>query len=798
LRKKILNLINKRIVILDGATGTELQKKGLPKGACFEKWCLENPGVIGKIHSEYVQAGADIIYTCTFGANRPKLSQHGISDVFGVNKRLGILAKKAAAKKALVAGGIGPTGEFVKPFGALGFDNAVNIFKEQIKGLIAGGVDLLVIETMMDIQEARAALLAVKESGNLFSIVTMTYEKHGRTLNGNDPVSSLITLQGLGADVVGCNCSTGPREMIKIISLMRPYARVPLSAKPNAGLPRLINNSTVFSMGPERFASFGKKFVSSGAGLIGGCCGSGPEHIYRLKKVLTGSRPAIKRRKKFFALSCARNFFTFDDKSSFAVIGEKINPSGKKRLQAELAKGDFSLVREYARKQESEGAKLLDVNVGCPGTDEKKLMLKAIEILSVSSNLPLVIDSSDPAVLEAALRFYPGRALINSISGEKDKFRKLLPLAKKYGAMFILLPLSGKKIPLKFSERKKNIKEIFTRAKKAGFDKADIIADVLAMAVSCHHFAAAEALKTIRWCSNIFGIKTVIGLSNISFGLPQRRILNRAFLSLARKSGLCLAIADPLDVKPCKDKFAVNFLLDKPGAGSKFVAKYSGFPAERKVSKISRNSPQESLRQAILEGNKEGAASFVRAAMASGSQALRLMREVMVPALIEVGELFDRKKYFLPQLIASAEAMKSGVEVLQPFLKSREIEKDRKGIVLMATVEGDIHDIGKNIVSLMLKNHGFQIIDLGKDVSTVKIIQAVKRHTPDIVALSALMTTTMVNMGEVVKEAKKEGLRCRFMVGGAVVTEVYAASIGAAYAKDGVQAVEIAKKLQEK
>ncbi|MDD3296937.1 MAG: homocysteine S-methyltransferase family protein [Candidatus Omnitrophica bacterium] len=798
MKKRIHNLINKGVVILDGATGTELQKKGLPQGACPEKWCLENPAVISTIHSEYARAGADIIYTCTFGANRPKLAQYGLSDVFRINKCLGALAKKSAGTKSLVAGGIGPTGEFVSPFGALGFEEAVDIFKEQIKGLIAGGVDLLVIETMMDIQEARAALLAIKESGNLFSMVSMTYEKHSRTLNGNDPVSSLITLQNLGADVVGCNCSTGPKEMIKVISLMRPYAKVPLLAKPNAGLPRFVNNSTVFNMGPKRFAEFGKKLVSAGAGLVGGCCGSGPEHIHCLRKTVAGSRPVKLRKRNFFALSCARDFFILDDKNTFAVVGEKINPSGKKKMQQELIEGNFSIVREYARKQASDGAKLLDVNVGCPGTDEKKLMLKAIGILSVSSNLPLVIDSSDPEVLEAALRFYPGRALINSISGEKKKVRKLLPLAKKYGAMFILLPLSGKKLPLRFAERKKNINNIYALAKKEGFDKSDIVVDVLAMAVSCHYFAAEEALKTIRWCAKVFKTATIIGLSNTSFGLPQRHLINRVFLTLARKTGLCLAIADPLDLKPCKDKFVVNFLLNKPGAGSKFIAKYSGFPAEGKISKVSQSSSQENLRRAILEGNKEGAAIFVKAAMVSGSQALRLMREVMVPALVEVGELFEKKRYFLPQLIASAEAMKSGVKVLQPFLKSREIEKDRKGIVLMATVEGDIHDIGKNIVSLMLKNHGFQIIDLGKDVSTVKIIQAIKRHTPDIVALSALMTTTMVNMGEVVEEANKEGLRCGFMVGGAVVTEAYAASIGASYAKDGVHAVEIAKKLQKK
>jgi len=552
---KIKKLLKRRVITLDGAAGTELKKRGMPDGVCPEKWCIENPNILRSMHSDYVNAGSDIIYTCTFGANRSKLSQYGVKDVVLVNRKLAAIAKKSAKNNVLVAGDIGPTGEFVKPFGSLDFEKAVDIFKEQVKGLLLGGVDLFVIETMMDIQEARAALIAVKELTNKFTIVTMTYEKHGRTLNGNDPVSALITLQSLGADAVGCNCSTGPKDMLKIVSLMKPYAVVPIVAKPNAGIPKLLGNETVFNMKPNEFGTFAKKLTSLGVNIIGGCCGTTPEHIVSLKSNVAKVKGISPLKKSISALSSARGSVVLNNKD-FAVVGEKINPTGKKTLQRELLKGKLSLVRQIAKDQQKEGASLLDVNVGVPEINEKKTMLDVISVLSVITKLPLVIDSSKYDVIESALRFYPGRALINSISGEGKKLKQLLSLAKKYGAMFILLPISGKKIPETFSERKKVIQKILKEAKKSGFENDDIIIDGLTMTVSYNPNAAVETLRTINWCSKKLKCKTIVGLSNISFGMPERQLINRTFLAMARHEGLTLAIADPSANKGMKDRLA--------------------------------------------------------------------------------------------------------------------------------------------------------------------------------------------------------------------------------------------------
>lgn len=788
---RLKELLKRRIVILDGAAGTELKKRGMPNGVCSEKWCLENPDVLKNVHKGYVEAGSDIVYTCTFGANRLKLSEYNVKDVVSVNRKLASLAKKAVGKKALIAGDIGPTGEFVKPFGPLDFEKAVNIFKEQVKGLLLGGVDLFVIETMMDIQEARAALIAVKELTNKFTIVTMTYEKHGRTLNGNDPISSLITLQSLGADAVGCNCSTGPKDMIKIVSTMKPYATVPIVAKPNAGIPRLVGDETIFNMKEKEFGSFGKKLVSCGVNIIGGCCGTASGHIVNLKRSLSKAKSISPGKKTISALSSARGSVLLDNKT-FNLLGERINPTGKKVLQKELLQGKFSLVRQIAKDQEKEGASLLDVNVGVPGINEKKVMNEVISVLSIATNLPLAIDSSRYEVIESALRLYPGRALINSISGEAKKIKKSLMLAKKYGAMFILLPISGKEIPETFSKRKRVIKKILKEAKKMGFEKDDVAIDGLAMAISYNSKAALEAFRTIEWCSKKLKCNTIIGLSNISFGMPKRHLINKVFLAMLKKKGLTLAIADPLDNKNIKEKLTENLLLNKNNG--KFIKKYS--VKKEKEKQIS--SKEKSVFQIVLEGDKDGINPRLKRAINSGIPAFKLLNNQMIPAVIKVGDLFDRKEYFLPQLIASAETMEKGIKYLEPLLKKGELGKRKKAIILMATVEGDIHDIGKNIVTLMLKNHGFQIIDLGKDVSVKKITSAIKTHSPDIVGLSALMTTTMVNMQEVLQAAKKEKLKCKFMVGGAVLNRVYAASIGAEYAKDGVDAVRVVQRLWKK
>jgi len=546
----IRNIFKKKIIILDGAMGTELQKKGMGNGICPERWCLENFHILNDLYAAYEKAGSEVVYTCTFGANQFKFKSYQVSDdIYKINYELACLTKNAVAKNILVAGDIGPTGLLVTPFGPLDFEEAVNAFKEQARGLIDGGCDLLVIETMIDIQEARAALIAVKEIKDIFTVVSMTYEEDGHTLGGTDPITALITLQSLGADVVGCNCSTGPEKMVEFIKAMKPYATVPLLAKPNAGMPQLENGRTFFEMDAKTFAFHGRALVKAGANFIGGCCGTTPVHIRELAKVTKKVKPLLPLRKSISALSSSRAFVNLSENQPLLIVGERINPTGKKALQQELLDGKFSIIRQMAMEQEQQGATLLDVNVGYPGIDESRKIQEVISLLSTITKLPLVVDSSNISAIETALRIYPGRMLINSISGEKDKLFKLLLLAAKYGAMFILLPLTGGDLPQSAQKRQKIIREIFRKAKTLGFSKDDFIVDCLVMAVASHSQAAKETLKTLQWCSNTFQSKTILGISNVSFGLPGRNWLNATFLAMAQFCGLSMAIANPANTE---------------------------------------------------------------------------------------------------------------------------------------------------------------------------------------------------------------------------------------------------------
>ncbi len=810
-KNKINNILKRRVVILDGATGTELQKQGMPSGVCPELWCLKNPKIIQGIHTAYRQAGSDIIYSSTFGANRVKLKQYNLeNNLKQINKNLVALAKEAAGAKALVAGDIGPTGKLIQPSGRLDFEEAVGIFKEQAKALDQSGADLFVIETMTDIQEARAALIAVRETCNKFVIVTLTFEKNGRTLSGTDPLTALITLQSLGVDAVGVNCSSGPLEMLKLISVMKPYAIVPLVAKPNAGIPRLVGGKTFFGMGPEEFSSYAAKFISSGVNMLGGCCGTTPEHIRRLKSKLAGKKAVLPLRKSIAALSSMRTCLILEDAKIPIIAGERINPTGKKKLQKELRRGNFSLVRQIVKEEETEGAILLDVNVGVSGIDEEKVMAKTVSILSTVTDLPLVIDSSDIQAVEKAVRFYPGRVLINSISGEKDKLRKLLPLAAKYGSMFILLPLSDKEIPETFHKRKKIIKSVFRKAKTYGFTKEDIVVDGLVMSASSHPKATEETLKTIEWCRDVFKVRSIVGLSNVSFGMPERKLMNAAYLAMAVKRGLTLAIADPSIGKLRFGPEVLRIIKQGNRTTDEFIRYFSRIPAppaglpvrqagrqapKRKERVIKETSLGNKISRAVIDGNRDEVNSLLKQAVASGIKPSDIVYKIMIPAITKVGELFEKKEYFLPQLIASAETMKKGFNYLEPILKKDKAYRQSRVDIIMATVKGDIHDIGKNIVSLVLKNHGLRVLDLGKDVSNQRIIKAIKRYQPQVVGLSALMTTTMVRMKEIVDLARPQGLKCIFLVGGAVLNEKYARSIKAEYARDAVEAANKVIKL---
>jgi 5-methyltetrahydrofolate--homocysteine methyltransferase len=794
-QRKFLDLLNKRPLVLDGATGTELQKRGMPPGVCPELWCIENPGVIAGVHGDYARAGSDAVYTCTFGANRLKLDQYGAHDVPSVNRSLARAAREAVRGRALVLGDIGPTGRFIRPFGELDFEEAVSVFKEQVEGLLEGGVDGFVIETMMDIQEARAALIAVKETCGLFTMVTMTFERDGRTLNGTDPLAALVTLQALGADAVGCNCSTGPDDMARFIGAMRPYAKVPLIAKPNAGLPRTAGGVTVYDMDAAEFALRAGALVGAGAAILGGCCGTTPGHLRALRKAVSRKKPPAPSRKALAALSSARRALVFDPGRPLAVIGEGINPTGKKALQEELREGKTALVRQMARDQEAAGADLLDVNVGVPGIDQEKTMHDVVLTLAAATELPLVIDSAKPEPIERALRVYPGRALINSISGEKEKLERLLPVAAKYGAMFILLPLTDRGIPETAEKRAAVVRAVEREARRHGFTREDFLVDGIVMTAASNPNAPRETLRTVRWAAETLGARTVVGLSNVSFGMPERRWINASFLAMASASGLTAAIANPASEELMFVKKAADVLggRDRDAAGWIALCAKSGGTAKRAPAEVL--PPEQRLREAILEGNREAVGGLIAEALKAGIDPAALAQEFMIPAIVEVGERFGRKEYFLPQLIASGETMKLGMEALEPLLKAASKEAAGRGTILVATVKGDIHDIGKNIVALMLRNYGYRVVDLGKDVASERIVREIERHRPDAVGLSALMTTTMTRMKEVIEMARRQGQSCPFLVGGAVVTQAYADSIGASYARDGVEAVRVVERL---
>ncbi|WP_341876263.1 homocysteine S-methyltransferase family protein [Defluviitalea saccharophila] len=793
-------LLKERILILDGATGTQLQKKGMPKGACPEQWILENPNAILEIQKDYKEAGSDIVYAPTFGANRWKLKSFGLEDqVKEINIKLVQLSREAVGEDTLVAGNLSPTGEFIKPFGEKAFEEAVNIYKEQVQALLDGGVDLFVIETMIDIQEARAALLAVKESTDLPVMVSMTFGEDEKTLTGTDPITAAITLEALGADAIGCNCSTGPEDMLPILKKMKSVLTVPIFAKPNAGLPVMKDGEIFYDLGPIEFSNFIDEFIEAGINLIGGCCGTTPEYIRLLKEKTKTTPPKMWLKNKKSALTSVRRTVFMGENIPLVVVGERINPTGKKKLQQELLEGKLSEVRRFALEQQQKGANILDVNVGMPGIDEKKVMVNVVENLSTLSELPLCIDSSSPEVIEAALRIYPGRALLNSISGEEKKLEKLLPIAAKYGAMFIALPLDDKEVPSTAEGRIKIIDKILEEARKVGYGAQDMVVDGLVMTVSSDQKASIETLKVIEYAAKHLKTSSILGLSNISFGLPERKWLNSAFLMMAMAKGLNMAIANPSSENLMELKMAGDVLIGRDENCKNYI---DYFGQSKATPQSSNDKPKEEntstkIYNAVLKGEKEDIEGYIKQALDEGMKPFKIVDEFLIPAINKVGELYDQKEYFLPQLILSAEAMKTGFNYLEPHLLKEDSNR-KKTKVIIATVKGDIHDIGKNIVGLMLKNYGFEVLDLGKDVPKEEILKQIKEQDVPIVGLSALMTTTMGEMGVVIDAAKKEGLKTKFMVGGAVVTKEFADEIGAnGYAEDAIAAVRLAQLLEQ-
>lgn len=812
-REAFRELVKKDPVLLDGATGTNLQKAGMPVGVCPEQWILENSEVLIDLQKRYVEAGTDILFAPTFTASRIKLKEYGLEDhLEEMNRKLVALSKEAAkGTNALVAGDLTMTGEQLYPLGDLMFEDLVDVYKEQAKIIAEAGADLFVVETMMSLQECRAAVLAIREVCDLPVMVSLTYNEDGRTLYGTDPVTAVVVMQSLGADAVGMNCSTGPEAMLEPIAKMAEYAAIPLLAKPNAGMPELIDGQTVFNVEPEEFAEVGKKLVEEGAAIIGGCCGTTPEHIRALKEAVKGIPVKAPLQTKRRMLTSERKSVEITLDGRFMVIGERINPTGKKKLQAELKEGSLNLVRTMALEQEENGASILDINMGMNGIDEKEMMLRTIYEVTSTVDCPLCIDSSHVDIIEAALRIYPGRALINSISLEKEKFEKLLPIAKKYGAMFILLPLSDEGLPKDSAEKHGIIHTIMDEAVRIGMAKEDIIVDGLVATIGANPNAALECFETFSYCKNELELPTACGLSNISFGLPERTYVNTAFLTMAIANGLTMAIANPSQELLINAAFASDMLLNKKESDIRYIErmnflseKYAGMervmvqktPAGTSAAggEIRKESTGSGVFQAVLKGNKEHVLEEVKKMLDGGAKPDEIINEHLIAAINEVGELFDKKKYFLPQLISSANTMKLAIEYLEPMLERSNTEA--MATIVVATVEGDIHDIGKNLVVLMLKNYGYHVIDLGKDVPADVIVDTAMNEGAKVIGLSALMTTTMMRMKDVVELAKEKGCTAKIVIGGAAITESFSDEIGAdGYSKDAAECVKLVERL---
>lgn len=812
-REAFRELVKNGPVLLDGATGTNLQKAGMPVGVCPEQWILENSEVLIDLQKQYVEAGTDILFAPTFTASRIKLKEYGLEDhLEEMNRKLVALSKEAAkGTNALVAGDLTMTGEQLYPLGDLMFEDLVDVYKEQAKIIADAGADLFVVETMMSLQECRAAVLAIREVCDLPVMVSLTYNEDGRTLYGTDPVTAVVVMQSLGADAVGMNCSTGPEAMLEPIAKMAEYATIPLLAKPNAGMPELIDGQTVFNVEPEEFAEVGKKLVEEGAAIIGGCCGTTPEHIRALKEAVKGIPVKAPLQTKRRMLTSERKSVEITRDGRFMVIGERINPTGKKKLQAELKEGSLNLVRTMALEQEENGASILDINMGMNGIDEKEMMLRTIYEVTSTVDCPLCIDSSHVDIIEAALRIYPGRALINSISLEKEKFEKLLPIAKKYGAMFILLPLSDEGLPKDSAEKHGIIRTIMDEAVRIGMAKEDIIVDGLVATIGANPNAALECFETFSYCKNELELPTACGLSNISFGLPERTYVNTAFLTMAIANGLTMAIANPSQELLMNAAFASDMLLNKKESDIRYIErmnflseKYAGMervmvqktPAGTSAAggETRKESTGSGVFQAVLKGNKEHVLEEVKKMLDGGAKPDEIINEHLIAAINEVGELFDKKKYFLPQLISSANTMKLAIEYLEPMLERSNTEA--MATIVVATVEGDIHDIGKNLVVLMLKNYGYHVIDLGKDVPADVIVDTAMNEGAKVIGLSALMTTTMMRMKDVVELAKEKGCTAKIVIGGAAITESFSDEIGAdGYSKDAAECVKLVERL---
>jgi len=805
MKKKLLKRLESEILILDGATGTMLQKKGMKPGSCPEELNLSNPAIIKEVHREYIEAGVDIITSNTFGGNRIKLSEYGIEGKLAeINTAAVKIAKEVVGsagsrgKKCLVMSTIGPTGKFLKPIGDLSFDDAYAIFKEQISVCVKAGADIIGFETFSDMKEIRAGLIAARDvSPDIPILAMMTFQNDMRTVVGTDPETASIVLNALGADLVGGNCSLGPEGLIEIFRRMNSISRKPLVFQPNAGMPELCNGVTCYPALPETMAEYAVKFAKEGVNIIGGCCGTTPEHLKAIVKAVKRIKPRKRKMPSYTAVSSRTKSVFFGYSNPPVRIGERINPTGKKLLSAELKEGNVSIIRDEAKREADAGADILDVNVGAPRVDEIKMMEKAVFTIQDAVNLPLMLDSNNPSVLEAGLKASDGKVIINSVNGEEKSLKTILPLAKKYGAAVLGLTLDEKGIPKTAEGRFKIADRILKRAVKLGIPKEDVLIDCLTLTVSAEPTQALETLKALKMIKGRLGLSTILGVSNVSFGLPSRPIINSAFLTMALESGLDASIINPMDSRMMEAFDASLVLINRDLRAERYIKRYAQKTEDRSQKTEVEEKPKtitERLKRAIIEGDKERIAVLVDEALKEGMKPMDVSSIALIPGLEEVGRRFEKGIYFLPQIILSAETMQSAFGRLK--LEFKKTEFASLGKVVMATVQGDIHDIGKNIVCTLLQNYGFDVIDLGKNVPAKTILDEAVQRDADIVGLSALMTTTMVEMESVIRLFRSEGVELPIMVGGAVLTRKYAEEIGAdGYAKDAMEAVAKAKEL---
>ena len=783
-------LLTREFVFLDGAMGTQLQRRGLPLGAVPELANLEHPDWLADIHRSYVEAGSDILYANTFGANREKLARSGrtVAEVVSAGVAL---ARQAAADRALVALDVGPLGQLLEPNGTLRFEEAYDRFAEVMEAGAAAGADLVVIETMADLNEARAALLAAKERTSLPVLVSMSFEADRRTFLGCGVASMALTLSGLGADAIGINCSLGPLEMAPLVDELKRWTDLPLLLKPNAGLPDPAGGG--YDIGPEQFAAALAGMGRAGVQLLGGCCGTGPEHIALLRRELEGARRA-RRAAAVPAAVCSGTRAVAIDR--VRVIGERINPTGKKRFQQALREGDMDYIRSQALAQTDAGADILDVNVGLPDVDEVRLLPETVRALQAVTDAPLQLDSTDPAALEGALRACCGKAIVNSVNGDPETLEAILPLVKKYGAAVVGLTLDQNGIPKTAEERLAIARRILDAALALGIPRRDVYIDCLTLTVSAEQAAAGETLRAVRMVKEELRLKTVLGVSNISFGLPARPLVNQNFLTMAMTCGLDLPILNPNVDAMMAAVRCFHLLTNVDAEARDFLAAYGGDAAPT-PSAPAAGAAARPLGDLVELGLRGEAGQAARALLAAGEDPMALVDGVLIPALDRVGAQFEAGQRFLPQLIQAAGAAQAAFEAVREALAARQDGPPvRRAPIVLATVKGDIHDIGKNIVKVLLENYGFAVLDLGRDVDPERVARAVRETGAPLVGLSALMTTTLKSMEETIALLRREGLPCRVMVGGAVLTADYAARIGADfYARDAKESVDIARRV---